>query len=347
MRYYEIIETILTELVKTADIQFGNFTIRHSVDPDQSGIFSGLGFHNKDRDIKTDRISGSSVEEVVNKVKDALRLLRYEQAKERKPDIKLSDVQRSEAAFNVDFTNEILEGVPTAVRFGTEGGHYVDVASREYFEEFPDELKKEGFTRLSLLIRSKRSEGGTKSYHTALTPAKVESLGLDFNGRYTLERDTSIQDDMFTRYRMHLDSHVSNPNDAFTLGVPGVTIAAWLKKSDEEHDDLAETATAGASSAGSVATVVGGLGAGFDPNGDWRSIYSTKKPSKPKKDKMAIIRRPPIVESNLPDEFNINSLIEKNYPNAKKRVSEFRKLVSAGKLKNEDFTNWVFKTVKK
>lgn len=48
----------------------------------------------------------------------------------------------------------------------------------------------------------------------------------------------------------------------------------------ENKPNLKETASAGASSAGGVATVVGGLGAGFDPNGEWRSIYSKKK--KPK-----------------------------------------------------------------
>jgi hypothetical protein len=38
-----------------------------------------------------------------------------------------------------------------------------------------------------------------------------------------------------------------------------------------------ESATAGATGAASVATVVGGLGAGFDPDGDWRSVYGKKK----------------------------------------------------------------------
>lgn len=38
-----------------------------------------------------------------------------------------------------------------------------------------------------------------------------------------------------------------------------------------------ESASAGATGAASVATVVGGLGAGFDPDGDWRSIYGKKK----------------------------------------------------------------------
>ncbi len=49
-----------------------------------------------------------------------------------------------------------------------------------------------------------------------------------------------------------------------------------------------ENATSGSTSAASVATVVGGLGAGFDPNGD-QGIYATKKPKK-----SSIIRRPPI-----------------------------------------------------
>lgn len=41
---------------------------------------------------------------------------------------------------------------------------------------------------------------------------------------------------------------------------------------------LLESATGGATSTASVATVVGGLGAGFDPDGHDKSIYSKKKP---------------------------------------------------------------------
>ena len=42
-----------------------------------------------------------------------------------------------------------------------------------------------------------------------------------------------------------------------------------------------ESASAGATGAANVATVVGGLGAGFDPDGDWRSVYGSKKKKKP------------------------------------------------------------------
>jgi len=53
-----------------------------------------------------------------------------------------------------------------------------------------------------------------------------------------------------------------------------------------------ETASAGASSAGGVATCVGGLGAGFDPNGH-KGIYDTaERKKKRKKAKTSpIIRR--------------------------------------------------------
>lgn len=62
-----------------------------------------------------------------------------------------------------------------------------------------------------------------------------------------------------------------------------------------EGSKLKETATAGGSSAGNVATVVGGFGAGFDPNGEWRSIYSKKKaPKKESKKEPLVLRRPKI-----------------------------------------------------
>ena len=47
-----------------------------------------------------------------------------------------------------------------------------------------------------------------------------------------------------------------------------------LKKVSHE---MTESASAGATGAASVASVVGGLGAGFDPNDQWRSIYSKKR----------------------------------------------------------------------
>lgn len=52
---------------------------------------------------------------------------------------------------------------------------------------------------------------------------------------------------------------------------------------------LKEFASAGGSSAGGVATVVGGLGAGFDPNGD-KGIYDSANKKKQKK-KALVIRR--------------------------------------------------------
>lgn len=50
-----------------------------------------------------------------------------------------------------------------------------------------------------------------------------------------------------------------------------------------EDTIIHETATAGATGAGAVASVPGGLGAGFDPDGDWRSIYPKSKKKKSKK----------------------------------------------------------------
>lgn len=41
-----------------------------------------------------------------------------------------------------------------------------------------------------------------------------------------------------------------------------------------------ESASSGATGAANVATVVGGLGAGFDPDGEWRSVFPRKKQAK-------------------------------------------------------------------
>lgn len=43
---------------------------------------------------------------------------------------------------------------------------------------------------------------------------------------------------------------------------------------------LNETSTSGSTSSGNVATAVGGLGAGFDPNGDYGIYEKNRKKSK-------------------------------------------------------------------
>jgi hypothetical protein len=52
-----------------------------------------------------------------------------------------------------------------------------------------------------------------------------------------------------------------------------------------------ENATAGASSASNVAAVVGGLGAGFDPDGHERSVYPAPKTDSKKSTKPIMLRR--------------------------------------------------------
>lgn len=65
-------------------------------------------------------------------------------------------------------------------------------------------------------------------------------------------------------------------------------VVEYIKHNQQIFDlTIKETSTSGGTSAGGIATVVGGLGAGFDPNGEWRSIY----PSKTKKKKPLILKR--------------------------------------------------------
>ena len=60
-----------------------------------------------------------------------------------------------------------------------------------------------------------------------------------------------------------------------TLASSNSELLPELKKVSKE---MTESATAGATSVASVATVTSGLGAGFDPDGQWRSVFSKKKP---------------------------------------------------------------------
>lgn len=59
-----------------------------------------------------------------------------------------------------------------------------------------------------------------------------------------------------------------------------VELVRKLRSIKRDMDDLTENATSGATSSASIATVAGGLGSGFDPNGD-KGIYQSAKPKKP------------------------------------------------------------------
>lgn len=52
------------------------------------------------------------------------------------------------------------------------------------------------------------------------------------------------------------------------------------KQYDGVDDAVSESASAGSTGSASIATVVGGLGAGFDPTAHWRSIYGNKSKTK-------------------------------------------------------------------
>lgn len=74
-----------------------------------------------------------------------------------------------------------------------------------------------------------------------------------------------------------------------------------------------ESASSGGTSAASIATSVGGLGAGFDPDGDWRSVYGPKKKAAKKP---IVIRRPKIEEETDPrfdDKYRAFDYKDNNY----------------------------------
>jgi hypothetical protein len=58
-----------------------------------------------------------------------------------------------------------------------------------------------------------------------------------------------------------------------------------------DQDCVIESASSGATGAASVATAVGGLGAGFDPDATWRGVYGNKPPVVIKR----AMKKPPVV----------------------------------------------------
>lgn len=87
------------------------------------------------------------------------------------------------------------------------------------------------------------------------------------------------------------DTHYLNPTDSlvderYYDEIKSLASQHGIAVVDQRDVDLHENATAGSTSAASVATVVGGLGTGFDPNGH-KGIYQDVG----KKKKQPLIRR--------------------------------------------------------
>lgn len=72
---------------------------------------------------------------------------------------------------------------------------------------------------------------------------------------------------------------------------PNSELLGHLKQISKQFDDddIKESASAGATSAASVATVSGGIGAGFAPDETWRGIYA--KPKDKAKKPLVILKR--------------------------------------------------------
>jgi len=280
MRFQELLEY---KGPKTKQHKYRGFLLVHTIEQDKEGNYNAVVYQGteKVKDLKNSDLDALTKE--FETFANQSEMAGYKENLKVRDKVDANDVQKAGLNPNTEFTRQILENeVPTAIRIGSVGGvPIVDVMTLQWFDEFGTE-DSGGFQKLSDTNWSKKAK--TKRVGARANPKHIDKIGLEFHGVYQLTDMKSPDPDMFKRYKLDQVGY----SDKTTYPVPAITIAYWLKKS---KGNLGETASAGGTSAGGVATVVGGIGSGFTDD-DSASIYNKKKKKNKNEEKVAIIRRP-------------------------------------------------------
>ena len=208
--------------------RYGSWVIKFTDQP-TAGKYKAVGhLVRKGEAVASVKGDGDTKEAAIQNVKQQIDANVATQAKQQTK-IKSSDVIRTTIDFNVEVTKQIFNHYePTAARFVEDDGIvYIDIMTPEWFEEHGYKSLP-GFVRIHDRKMGSKYGTATKGYGTKISPKTVDRLGLEFNGRYTLDEIRS-DDDAFRRFKLLFDSVVQNPQDRFVLGVPGLTIATWTK----------------------------------------------------------------------------------------------------------------------
>lgn len=225
MRAHEI----LLEL-SVGEVRYGSWNIKFTKKPMQHGVYRANGFLiKKNQVLSSVKAEGKSQEEAIQNVKKEIDQQTDITKAGIQQNIKVSDVVRSTIDFNVDVTKVIFNNnEPTAARFVEDGGIvYLDIVTHEAMERNWPQFKQDGFVKMHTRQLAK-SDTSTEGYAIGITPFRVDKLGLEFNGRYTLD-ETKSPDPDFRRFKLQFDSIVQSREDKMALGIPAITIATWTR----------------------------------------------------------------------------------------------------------------------
>ncbi len=230
MRYSEIYNLLVTETVLSEKPKekvpeygtepYGTWEIKFRNIP-KNGKFDAMGMHKRNPNVP--RASAATVEDAVSDVKKQIdRYIANDDA--------VLKYAKGQVNFNAEFTRECIPDGPTGVRLSRVGDESIlTVCSEEYADLGPEVFGSgEGqFTKLFMRKPGTGDENGGAAtlYLAGITTNTIRRLGLQPNGRYSLQYISTDPEYGHRIYKLIFDSITAGPADKQRLHTPGLTLA--------------------------------------------------------------------------------------------------------------------------
>lgn len=201
---------------------YGTWNIKFRTTP-KNGKYEALGMH--PRNPALPRGAGTSTEQAINSVKEQIDKLVAN-------DDTVLKYTKGQVNLNADFTRECLENGPTGIRLDRVGDETILTVCSEEFADLGPEVFGPGpdqFTKLQVRMPGNSDEGGSAAqlYGVGISTRKIRELGLQANGRYSLQHVGSDPDYGHQKFKLVFDSITAGPHDKVRLGVPALTLAVY------------------------------------------------------------------------------------------------------------------------
>lgn len=225
-----VVEAPKKKAIEIKEVKYGAWTIKAKIKPEADGrTFKAMGSHPRNPNAPVG--SGDSVEAAIKDVESKID-------KHMEHDKRALNASKATVDYNAAFTNQIIKdnsefshGV-TGVRITRKGGEVVLIlCGAEYLDAFGPEVFGTGpdqFTKLHRRLGgSSDAEDGkaTTLYSSSLTGKQIQDLGLQPNGRYTLQYLSHDRDYGHLTFKLVFDSIVGDKSERVSMGEPGLNIA--------------------------------------------------------------------------------------------------------------------------
>lgn len=210
----------MKKLPSYSEISYGSWLIRYSDQPNKNGYYQAIGYSrgygqgNKNRTVT---VNGSAISVALDKVRQIIRF--------KNKDLQKGGKEKLQGTLNIAFTKEIIEQYGLTGARIVEGpeGPILEIADAEWWEQFPKDMKAEGFKTLSHRMIAK-TDFATEGYQFSLV--QKEAPLITPNGRYLLEQIDSGKFGQL-RFDMVFDSVTQSQRDKVTFDRAAITISAW------------------------------------------------------------------------------------------------------------------------